>query len=107
MCIRDRSNDPIQFDRSQLAQRLQRTGPFWDEVRSNEETSSVSAVLTALDQPKLPGADGRFVVTDDRPFLEYPNWLGPRVAEAYPDLKLPAPRGAELLTAEAVQKDGR
>ncbi len=101
------SNDPIQFDRSQLAQRLQRTGPFWDEVRSNEETSSVSAVLTALDQPKLPGADGRFVVTDDRPFLEYPNWLGPRVAEAYPDLKLPAPRGADLLTAEAVQKDGR
>ena len=100
------SNDPIRFDEATLATRIQQPGPFWDEVRSNAETATAAAILTSLDQPRLPGADGAFAVTDDCPFLEYPNWLAPRIAEAYPELRLPAPRGAELLTVDAVHEKG-
>ncbi len=85
------SNDPIDVNEASLAKSLAKDDPFWNEVRGYEGTSTASKILDQMDVPRLPGGDGRLVVTDDCPILEYPDFLRERMRAEQPSFSLPKP----------------
>ncbi len=86
------SNDPIDVSEAALAERLERPGPLWREIRSHAKTATAADVLKLVDRPAFESGDGQLVTTDDFPILEYPRELAARMrAKAY-SFRLPDPR---------------
>ena len=90
------SNDPIDLTEAALAERFKTTDPLWDEIRSWPETRNPKAVLELLDSPPLDWGDGRLIVTDNHPIVEYPMYIAARVKELGYTVELPVPQ--RLLT---------
>ena len=86
------SNDPIDLSEESIERKLARGGPLWEEIRNWPSTSSAAAILDLVDRPALPSGDGRWIVTDDRPILEYPHYLSTQLGGHADDLHLPAPK---------------
>jgi predicted membrane-bound spermidine synthase len=85
------SNEPIRIDEATLTRRLASGDPLWREIASCERTRDAAAILTVLDRPALPWGDGRLLVTDDRPIVEYPAFLRREVNRLGYQVALPAP----------------
>ncbi len=89
------SNEPLRIDEGglarRMAQRLALGDPLWREIAHYERTRDAAAILQVLDRPPLPWGDGRLVVTDDRPLVEYPAFLRAEVNRLGYDVALPAP----------------
>lgn len=100
------SNDPIQIDPLQLADRLSSDDPLWQEVAAHPETATAARILQLKDSPPLPGHDGRLTVTDDRPIVEYPAWLYHHFRRHPLPFSLPAPDSRHSLRTAATT-DGR
>jgi spermidine synthase len=75
------SNDPIDLSTEALARRFERRDPLWDEIRACPTTRDPAAVRQMVDDPPLDWGDGRLVVTDDRPVVEYPAFVSRRMEE--------------------------
>jgi len=90
------SNDPIDLTEAALAERFETADPLWDEIRSWPDTCNPEAVLELLDSPPLDWGDGRLVVTDDHPIVEYPAYIAARLRELGYAVELPVPQ--RLLT---------
>jgi predicted membrane-bound spermidine synthase len=86
------SNDPIRLDADTLYRRMSRQGALWNEIRNWPATATVSDLMTLVDRPALPRADGQLTIRDVLPIVEYPNHLADEVSEHYPNLYLPTPR---------------
>lgn len=69
------SNDPLQLSEEFFAERLMQDGKLWEQVRNHPETANGAAVMRLLDRPAFSSGDGRLLVTDDRPIVEYPDYL--------------------------------
>ncbi|MFK7817788.1 MAG: hypothetical protein AB8G99_03635, partial [Planctomycetaceae bacterium] len=82
------SNDKIDVNQTSLAAKLERDDPFWTEVRECKVTSTAGQILQLMDSPRLPGGDGTLIVTDDRPILEYPDYLFDRLRKDQPTFSL-------------------
>lgn len=85
------SNEPVRLDATVLAERLESPDPLWREIAAYPPTSSVSQITAALDAPPLPGHSDSFVITDDRPVVEYPQKLAKRIQAARLPFRLPKP----------------
>ncbi len=89
------SNEPIRIEETALARRLAQriafADPLWREIAGYERTRDAAAILDVLDRPPLPWGDGRLVVTDDRPLVEYPAFLRGEVNRLGYEVALPAP----------------
>jgi hypothetical protein len=85
------SNDPIRINEASLTRRLASSDPLWREIAAYERTRDPAGILSLLDRPTLPWGDGRLVVTDDRPIVEYPAFLRREVRRLGYDIVLPAP----------------
>ena len=90
------SNDKIEVNQADLATKLAQDDPFWREVRGCDVTSSAEQILELMDSPRLPRGDGSLIVTDDRPILEYPNYLFDRLQKDQPEFSLPQPLPAYI-----------
>jgi predicted membrane-bound spermidine synthase len=99
------SNEPIRIDEAALARRLASSDPLWREIAAYERTRDVAAVLNILDRPPLPWGDGRLVVTDDRPLVEYPTFLRGEVNRLGYRVTLPAPGIHNMVTPAGVAEE--
>jgi len=88
------SNDPIDLDEQTLREKLASGDPLWDEIRDYPLTSTAKKTLSLADSPSLPVGDGTLVITDDHPFVEYPDLLLERVRQSHNRLLLPTPNTA-------------
>jgi spermidine synthase len=78
------SNEPLGLDGASLARRYATGGGgLWDEIRSVPSLASATKTLDLVDGPDLSWGDGRLVVTDDLPLVEYPYLLAEEVARLY------------------------
>lgn len=91
------SQRPIDIDAEQLAEQLTRTGKFWDDLRSFPLTSTPERLLRLFDGQRLASGDGRLIVTDDRPRIEYPHHLAAQVRQADYPFALPEPVSGKKL----------
>jgi spermidine synthase len=73
------SNDPIDLSGAAVAERLRQPDPLWEEIRGWAATRDAGAVLRLADIPPISWGDGRLVVTDNHPIVEYPNYLAEQV----------------------------
>jgi spermidine synthase len=85
------SNEPIAINEDDLARRLASNDPLWREIAAYELTRDAAGVLALLDRPTLPWGDGQLLVTDDRPIVEYPEFLRREVSRLGYEVALPEP----------------
>lgn len=85
------SNDPIALNELTIENRLAGSDPLWREIRDHEQTKSAAAIVALRDQPELPRHDGRIVITDDFPLVEYPAVLEEHFRRNPLPFRLPAP----------------
>ncbi len=72
------SDSPIDLTEETLAGRLaQHAGdPLWDDIADHADLEGGAAYLASIvDVPQFSWGDGRMITTDDRPILEYPEYL--------------------------------
>jgi len=85
------SNDPFQLSEAGLARRLAGQDPLWREIRQWHETADAAAIMEIADFPPLSWGDGRLIVTDDHPIVEYPAFLTSQVEKLGYQDTLPVP----------------
>lgn len=85
------SNDPFEVTEKSLQEVLLRPGAFWDEVRNCRKTNDAASILSNFDYPRLSWGDGRIVITDDYPIVEYPEYVSARIKEAGYNVEMPKP----------------
>jgi hypothetical protein len=95
------SDREILKDKKFLKEKFKIESPFWSEVRSCRFTLSPKEAIENLDNPRLNWGDGKFIVKDHQPFLEYPYWLKKMMMKHYGPLKLPTPRFYECANAKS------
>jgi spermidine synthase len=87
------SNDPIDVSEAALARRFAANAddPLWREIVGQPATRDALAVRKLVDAQRLPWGDGRLILTDDWPIVEYPLALERRVHEMGYTETLPVP----------------
>jgi len=85
------SNDPLELSEEFFDERIKQTGKLWEQIRSHAETADGVAVMRLLDRPAFPSGNGRLLVTDDRPIVEYPHYLTDAIQQSGNRHRLPAP----------------
>lgn len=85
------SNTQIRLDADVLTSRLKSDDELWTEIRRHPATATVGHLLALVDAPRLPGGDGRLIITDDRPLIEYPTHLRQEIREHPLPFLLPQP----------------
>ena len=86
------SNDPLQLSAKFFAERLRQEGKLWDQIRSYSETADGAAIMRLVDRPAFPQGNGRLLVTDDRPIVEYSNYLSAAIEQTGNRVHLPTPQ---------------
>jgi hypothetical protein len=86
------SNDPIDLSEAALAKRLERPDPLWREIRAYAKTATAANWLKLVDRPALAAGDGKLVITDDFPIIEYPRELAARIQAKRYAFSMPDPR---------------
>lgn len=85
------SNDPFEVTENSLQEVLTRPGAFWDEVRACGKTKDAGSILGNFDYPRLSWGDGRIVITDDYPIVEYTEYVSVRIKESGYNVEMPKP----------------
>lgn len=80
------SNAPLGLTTASLERRFRDAAGapgLWAEIRSFPALRSPAEVLNQVGGPRLSWGDGRLVITDDHPIVEYPQQLAWEVARLY------------------------
>ncbi len=77
------SDEPIDLSVEAVASKasLHRGNTFWDWVRTYGGDEGAAKIAAIVDERQLPWGDGRLVITDDRPIVEYPHYLSQLVSK--------------------------
>jgi protein-L-isoaspartate O-methyltransferase len=104
------SDEPIDLSRKALEARLESGAgdPLWEEVRLWAGGEGIEKILKGLEAPPLSWGDGRLLITDDHPIVEYPHHLRDLVSRLGYREKLDLRPAGEFMNAtEAAPENGR